>query len=410
MISGQWIPGPFGLDGTKGRTVRCDRTILAVVHSVTTGTRLADIMPLAESDRRVQVTYTACPTGMFAAGVPEFLASLGGVVIPWAQATQTRFDLAVAASGGSLEQIHGPVLTVPHGAGFSKYPSLWPGAGPAADRELRETDRGRLVYHGRVTAAGIVVATTGQLERLRRSCPPAAQVAVVAGDPCLDRLATSIPRRDYYRQALGTGGRTLVAVSSTWGPGSLLDSHPGLLPQLVRALPADRYQLAAITHPNVWYWHGGRQVRAWYADCARRGLLIVPPTEEWRAVLAAADLLIGDHGSVTSYAAAAGIPVALAAFPSGEVDPGSQAARLAQIAPALCASRPAESQLREAMSAWTPQLHESFRAEVTSAPGRAARTIRAVMYRLMGLCEPTELPEPEPVAALTAETASEAGR
>ena len=167
-------------------------------------------------------------------------------------------------------------------------------------------------------------------------------------------------------------------------------------------LPADRHQLAAITHPNVWYWHGGRQVRAWYADCARRGLLIVPPAEEWRAVLAAADVLVGDHGSVTSYAAAAGIPVALAAFPGSEVDPDSQAARLAQIAPALRADEPAETQLTRARAAWTPKLHEAFGAEVTSAPGRAARIIRAAMYRLMRLREPAEPPEPEPVAVLAA--------
>jgi hypothetical protein len=411
MSSGEWVPGPFGLNAARGRTVRCDRTILAVVHSVTTGTRLADIMPLAESDRRIQVTYAACPLGVFGAGVPEFLARLGGVVVPWAQAAQTQFDLAVAASGGGLEQLHAPVLKVPHGAGFSKYPSVWPGPGPAAARELRESDSGHLVYHGRVTAAGIVVGTTSQLERLRRGCPPAAEVAVVAGDPCLDRLTASLPRRDAYRLALSTGGRTLVVVSSTWGPGSLLEQHLDLLPRLVGELPADRYQLAVITHPNVWYWHGARQVRAWYADCARRGLLVVPPAEEWRAVLAAADVLVGDHGSVTSYAAAAGIPVALAAFPSREVDPGSQAARLAQLAPAWRASRPVEAQLRQALAAWTPQLHEAFRAEVTSAPGRAARIIRAAMYRLMGLREPAEPPETEPVAVLTAsQIASGAGR
>jgi hypothetical protein len=237
-----------------------------VVHSVTAGDRLADIAPLLESDLRVQVIYTCAPSSVFSAGVPEYLHRLGGVVVPWEQAAQVRFDLAVAAGHGKLEQLHAPVLTVPHGVGFSKYASVWPGPGPAAPRVLKETDTGRLIHHGRVIAARMVVATTGQLERLRCACPPAAAVAVVAGDPCLDRLLASVPLRQAYRAALGTGHRTLVAVSSTWGPGSLLEQQPELLPALAAELPADRYQLAAITHPNVWQWHGRRQVSAWYAE------------------------------------------------------------------------------------------------------------------------------------------------
>ncbi|HUY45477.1 MAG TPA: hypothetical protein VMV92_07095 [Streptosporangiaceae bacterium] len=400
MSCGDWIQGPFGLDAAKGRTFRCERTVLVVVHSVTAGTRLADIVPLLESDRRVQVTYTGA-SSVFSAGVSEFLGKLGGVFIPWKQATQTRFDLAIAASQGGLEQLHAPVLLVPHGVGFSKYPSVWHGPGPAARRELRETDCGRLAYHGRVSAAGIVVATSAQLERLRRGCPQAAAVAVVAGDPCLDRLAASLPQRSAYRQALGTGRRALVAVSSTWGPGSLLEQCPDLLTQLAGELPPEKYQLAAVTHPNVWCWHGRRQVSAWFADCARRGLIIVPPEEGWRAVLAAADVLVGDHGSVTCYGAAAGIPVSMAVYPPDEVDPRSQVASLARMAPRLRPDQPIAPQLEQVVTAWTPQLHAAIHAQVTSAPGQAARTIRGLMYQLMKLAEPATPPKVEPVPAPT---------
>jgi hypothetical protein len=397
MSCGEWVQGPFGLDRARGQTFRCQRTVLVVVHSVTAGTRLADVIPLLESDRRVQVAYTASPSSVFSTGVAEFLADLGGVVIPWRQATQTQFDLALVASTGDSERLHAPVLTLPHGVGFSKYPSVWPGPGPAAGRELRELDCERLVYHGRVTSAGIVVATTGQLERLRSACPSAAAVAVVAGDPCLDRLTASLPLRGAYRQALGTDGRMLVAVSSTWGPGSLLEQYPDLPCRLADELPAGGYQLAAITHPNTWHFHSPRQIRAWYADSARRSLVIVPPEAEWRAVLAAADVLVGDHGSVTSYAAAAGVPVTLAAFPSGEVDAQSQVAHLAKIAPRFCPGRPVAPQLDQAAAAWNPQLHAAFRAEVTSAPGGAARTIRTAMYQLLDLAEPVTPPGTMPV-------------
>jgi hypothetical protein len=406
MSCEEWVQGPFGLDAGKGRTFRYQRTALMVVHSVTAGFRIADIAPLLESDRRIQVTWTRAPSSVFSAGVRDFLRSLGGAVVPWRQAIQSRFDMAVAASHGSLEQVHTPVLVVPHGVGFSKYPSVWPGSGPAVRRELRETDRDRLIYHGRVVPARIVVATTAQLERLRWACPPAAAVTVVAGDPCLDRLVASMPLRHAYREALGTGRRTLVAVSSTWGPGSLLEQCPELLARLAGELPRRRYQLAAITHPNVWQWHGQRQVRAWYADSIRRGLLVVPPEQEWRSVLAAADVLIGDHGSVTCYAAAAGIPVVLAVFPAAEVDPRSQIAYLAKVAPRLRLNQPVAPQLGQAAAAWCPQLHAAIRARVTSEPGESARIIRAVMYQMMGLPKPTApCADPEPVPVPSARLA-----
>ncbi len=176
------------------------------------------------------------------------MSRLGGVVLPWQQATQIRFDLAVAASYGLLERVHAPV-------------------------------------------------------------------AVVAGDPCYDRLAASLPSRDIYRRALGVRGRKLVAVTSTWGPGSLLQRHRDLLPRLAGDLPGERYRVAAIVHPNVWHWHGPRQVTVWYADCVRRGLILVRPEDGWRGVLAASDVVIGDHGAVTCYATA-GVPVLLASYPA----------------------------------------------------------------------------------------------
>lgn len=126
----------------------------------------------------------------------------------------------------------------------------------------------------------------------------------------------------------GSRGRKVVAVSSTWGPGSLLRC-PDLLPRLAAELPTDSYQLVGIVHPEVWSWHGRRQVRAWLADSMRRGLILIPPEEGWRAVLAAADVVIGDQGSVTCYAAAIGRPVLLASFPQQELDPASAVAGLA---------------------------------------------------------------------------------
>jgi hypothetical protein len=389
MVFQEWVRGPFGLDAERGQTLRCQRTVLVVVHTVTAGTRLGDVVPLLEADLRVQVVFTHAPSALISGGVQEFLGRLDGVVLPWRQAVQTRFDLALAASDGLLEWVHAPVVTMLHGAGYNKYPARWDGHGPQARREAAGPERTRLVCHGRMIASAIVLPTRGQVDRLRRSCPEAAGIAVVAGDPCYDRLAASLPSRDSYRRALRVGDRKLVAVSSTWGPGSLLCQHPGLLAELLRQLPSEDYQVAAIVHPGVWSWHGARQVRAWYADCVRRGLVLVPPEEGWRAVLAAADVVVGDHGSVTCYAAAAGIPVLLGSFPSDEIEPGSPVAHLAEIAPRLRLDQPYPAQLGQAASAWRPDQYSAIKALVTDIPGQSARTIRALLYRLMKLPAPT---------------------
>jgi hypothetical protein len=343
--------------------------------------------------------FTHPPSSLLSAGVPEFLARLGGVVVPWRQVTQTRFDLAIAASDGLLEWVPAPVVTLPHGVGYDKYPTQWDGYGAVVPRQAGGPERSRQVWHGRTIASAIVLPTQGQIERLRRSCPEAAGIAVAAGDPCYDRLAASIPLRETYRRALGVRDRQLVAVSSTWGPGSLLNRHPGLLAELVRQLPPRRYQVAAFINPSVWHWSGVRQVRAWFADSISSGLVLVPPEEGWRAVLAAADFFIGDHGSAACYAACVGIPVLMASFPADEIEPGSPVAQLGEIAPRLTPGRPYAAQLEQAASAWKPEQYRAIQALVTDVPGQSARIIRSVMYRLMKLPEPADEPRVRPVPA-----------
>lgn len=397
MVYGDQAYGPFGLDAARGRTFRCERTVLAVVHTVTSGTRLADVVPLLESDRRVQVVFTWAPSSMISAGVREFLDRLGGATVPWDQATNTQFDLAVAAWDGLLERLHAPVLTLSHGVGAGKFMRRWDGFGPEVAREMAAPDRARLVYRGRVIPSAIIVPTRRQLAQLRRSCPEAAEVAVLGGDPCFDRLLASRPRREGYRNALGTAGRQLVVVSSTWGPGSLLERCPGLVPRLLDELPADEYLVAAVIHPNAWYWHGPRQVCGWYAESVRRGLLLIPPEDGWRAALVAADLLIGDHGSVTCYGAGIGVPVLLASFPAEHVAPATPPAQLSRIAIRLRLDEAIAPQVRKALADWPARRAVAMRAEITDAAGQSAGIIRGEMYRLMRLPKPDRALEVSPV-------------
>jgi hypothetical protein len=93
----EWRYVPVGPDADRWVTrTRC-RIVLVVVHTVTSGQRLMDVVRLLGPDMRIQVVFTAAPD-VFSAGVSEFLETVGGVVVPWLQATQLQFDLALAAS------------------------------------------------------------------------------------------------------------------------------------------------------------------------------------------------------------------------------------------------------------------------------------------------------------------------
>ena len=175
-----------------------------------------------------------------------------------------------------------------------------------------------------------------------------------------------------------------MVTASTWGTASLFGQLTDLHDRLLAELPRDRYQIVALMHPNVWYGQGPRQVRAWLGSAMRRGLALVPPEAEWLGAILAADAVIGDAGSSTVYAAAAGVPVLLGAFPEQDVVPGSAAAVLADAAPRLGLDQPIAGQLADAMADPGAELSASVAARLSSEPGRFDRNMRRLIYRLLG--------------------------
>lgn len=367
VLSGdQWSNAPIGL-GAADRVTRAGcRVVLVVVPHVVAGTRLVDLLPLVESDHRVQVLFTVEGS---VHGTAEFTRALGGHVLPWDQATRHRFDLVLAAGFRGLDRLHGPVLVVPHGAGALKS-RLRPhreGALPA-----HGLTREQLIRDGRVVPDALVLSHHDELRALRESCPEAEPVAVVAGDICLDRMSASTQHRERYRRALGVGpDERLVVISSTWTPHSAFGAHL----DLYRRLLDDGHPVAAVLHPNIWSVHGARQVRAWLPD----GVIVIPPEEGWRAAVIAADVVIGDHGSCTQYAAALGKRMLLVPLPPGLLRDGGLADLTYRAAPLVDPDRPALD-----AAAPVPGLAEA----ISSHPGEAGSILRRTMYRLMGLPEP----------------------
>jgi hypothetical protein len=136
----------------------------------------------------------------------------------------------------------------------------------------------------------------------------------------------------------------------------------------------------------------------------RAGLMVIPPEEGWRAALVAADWIVGDHGSVTQYAAGAtDVPVVLATFPDHDIRAGSLADVVARAVPRLRMDRPLVPQLATAAAMRDPQRQTPVRELITAYPGEAGLILRRTMYRLMELSEPDRpvrvapVPLPRPI-------------
>jgi len=395
----EWLPVPVAIDAERWVTRQDCRSILIVVHTVTSGQRLLDVLELIESDSRVQIVFSQAPDAL-GNGVSDFLRAAEGVVLPWHQAKQSRFHLALAAAHGDLHRVHAPLVVMPHGAGHGKLCQPPPGrCTPVTRRTVYGLDAPRLIRDGRLLASAVLLSHDSELAVLRRQCPEAVSSAVVTGDLCYDRLLASVPHRAGYRAALGVGaGQELVVVSSTWGRNSLFARYPDLLPRLLDELPADGFRVAALVHPAVWFGHGPRQVKAWLADCRAAGLLLVGPAVDWRAAVVAADHVIGDHGSATVYAAAIGRSVLRVSPPDDTVTaPGSPHAIVRRHAPRLLPDRPLLRQLRIAERGPGNVYQQAVVRRLTARPGGAGAVLRHTLYGLLRLPEPGRHRQVSPV-------------
>lgn len=339
-------------------------------------------------------------------------------------------DLAISASfGGELGAIQGPLVVLSHGIGYTKRLAA-PISDADADADATALPRSApppvfglapdwLLADGAPLADALVLSHPEQFDRLAAACPEALPTAVLAGDPCFDRMLAARPYRDRFRRALGVGrGQRLVLLNSTWSTQSLLgdgngegaggaggdDALPALLPRLASELPADEYRVAAVLHPNIWHGHGPGQIRAWLDRARRAGLALIDPLEDWRQALLAADVVIGDHGSVTYYAAALGTPVLLGAAPVDSLDPDAPIAEFIRTAPGLDVRAPLRGQVDALIESHIPQPGPM--RFTSSVPGEAAVRLRRAFYGLMAAPEPPgpalllPLPVPDPEPAL----------
>ncbi|MEW1722976.1 translation initiation factor 2 [Streptomyces sp. NPDC093109] len=379
--SAAWAVGEHGTAGRTPGAATDQRTVLYAVRSATALNRLLDALPVFAGDPRVRPRFTLVPGSDFGTDALAALDGAGARTVPWERAVRGGHDLVVAASpNGPLDELPGPLVLLPHGAGFNKRLPHTSEGDSASGLHPRQ-----LLRDGAPLAALHALAHPDQLAALARESPAVAERAAVVGDPTLDRILASGPRREAYRDALGTGGRRLVAVVSTWGPESLLARRPRLPRRLTAELPYDAYQVALVAHPNVHSDLGEFALRQWLAPAPDAGLLVARPYEEWAAVLVAADCVLTDHGSTALYAAAQDRPV-IGCYDGGtELIPASPMAGLLSHAPHWSDDAPAEDQLDAAVAGYRPGDSVALAAGAFAEQGRSLERLRARCYALLGL-------------------------
>ncbi|MGW1378104.1 CDP-glycerol glycerophosphotransferase family protein [Streptomyces sp. NPDC002446] len=369
-----------------------------MARTVTSTVRVLDVLrPVLRDDPRVSLVFAYDPTSAFNDGVHALLRSAGARILPWHQFARITPDLIITATeNADLAVSHhtAPVLVLPHGVGFHK---VVPDSRSDRDR-LAGVVPNALLRSGR---ARLAISHPDQAAQLAAAHPATAGHTLLVGDPCYDALLDGRDLRAAYRRALGVpDGSRLIMLSSTWRAGSLLGRDPALPARLLAELPGDDYTVALVSHPNIASAHGDHTIRSLLDSAHEAGLLRIPPTAGWQATLLAADLLIGDHGSVTFYGAALGTPLLLGAFSEDEAVAGTPMAELGRLAPRLAADAPLRPQIEQALNAPdstgddTVARLRKLGESAFAAPGRALDLIRTAVYDLVGLPEPTGPPPP----------------
>ncbi|MEU7639963.1 CDP-glycerol glycerophosphotransferase family protein [Streptomyces sp. NPDC039016] len=384
----------MGEDPERWRTFPGARLVVAVARTVTSTVRVLDVLrPVLRDDPRVHLVFAFDPTSAFNDGVHALLRSVGARVLPWHQFARVSPDLIITATeNADLTAAHHtcPVLVLPHGVGFHK---VVPDSRSDRDR-LAGVVPDALLHSGR---AWLAISHPDQAAQLAAAHPATAGRTLLVGDPCHDALLDGRALRTTYRTALGIAdGRRLIMLSSTWRDHSVLGRDPALPARLLAELPLDDYAVALVTHPNITSAHGSYVLRSHLDSAHDAGLLTIPPTAGWQATLLAADLLIGDHGSVTFYGAALGTPLLLGAFGDDEAVDGTPMAELGRIAPRLRPDAALRPQIERVLGLGrvpgddTLERLRKVGESAFAAPGRALELLRTAVYDLLRLPEPAD--------------------
>lgn len=357
-------------------------SVLLVAHTRLSLGYLRDYQRLLTTDRRICFSVTRARDD-YSAGVDTVLDELGMRRLPYCVAVRREWDLALFATHGSEIFFQGAATRahIQHGLGAGKlvngqdftYGPKW------------------ALWEGRPKFDAMFEASHAVAARARAACPPLKNRIIVVGDIRADRVLAAAANRRRYRAQLGLAeNEVAVLVISTFGPHGMLGRYG--LAYLDQALSLGApYRVLLTMHPHLWTGRHDNRLRLGAALDPRRrtnGLVVCGPDDDFVPYLAAADIAVTDHSSLGLYWALLARPTVTVPVPSHVINLAAPIAALRAGSP--LAGEPAE--LRDALDRAThtfdPRLFAPHRRTLVSNRGRAAETIRGLLYRLLDLTTP----------------------
>ncbi len=365
--------------------------LLVVVRNFTSLDRVLELLHALTEDLCLAIKFVVDAGSKFANGITERLRSLGMDVISWEQARQQPWDAIYAAHVDKrLAQLRGPLLVTAHGVSYNRIRSESTGGDTSYPAGLSPFE---LTAGGQVYPAFIGL---GHPEQLSRIFPEGRAHAVLVGDLVMDKLVANRHQRRKIRDQLGVGDRQLICVSSTWGDHSTVGTQLSMVKRLVAELPSDEYVVALVAHPNVWIGGSPYELRMEFDDQLDSGLLLIDLTC-WQAALVAADLLIGDHGSVSNYAAGLGLPVLIAADGDAELHPASPVSWLHARLPRVDHAAPLRRQVERVLAEHRRDRWREYTQEIFGLPGKGLEATANAVRALMNVPPLRRTPRPKAV-------------
>jgi hypothetical protein len=237
----------------------------------------------------------------------------------------------------------------------------------------------------------ICLSADEQRQHLAGCCRRVLSRVRVLGDPAYALLRRSEVRRQSYRDKLGVGrGQRLVFLASTWTEWSLYRAHPDIATRLLAQLPADRYRVVLVQHPNIAAKDSEFEIDCRLKTAKAAGLTLLPPYDGgWRAALIAADIVVGDHGSVTFYGGAIGRPVLALRTGVVELAKSSPFRDFVEIAAELRPDGDLRAQVERAIDDYRPGQFDDVVRRVIGSGEDALEQLRSIIFELLGRPEPT---------------------
>lgn len=367
-----------------------DRYLLVVVRTHTSLDRVLELLEVVGQGVSLAIKFVLDAGSAFAREVGAKLRALGAEEVTWETARRTHWDAIFAAHVdhqlAELTELSGNLFLIPHGIGYNRKRLASTGGrqGPAGLSSYE------LTAFGQVFPALIGLSSDEQRTRM---CVEARDRGIVIGDMVLDKLVAHAHLKPYFQEDLKIGDRKLIVVSSTWGRRSTFATQKDVITRLVADLPSDEYAVALVLHPNVWWGESQFEIKVYLRDACDSGLLIIDHTT-WQGAIVAADLVVGDHGSVTGYAVSMGLPVLIAADGAAELDDDSPLAALHAALPHITDEKPLREQVERALNDHRPEDWKPYTDRLFELPGEGLARAANALRGLMGLPPLTESPRP----------------